>query len=103
MRDEAIVAMHKQSGRRELLIFKQFEFLQTRQEAAERIIKASTIWDRLGFILWPERFFEVVDAMQLSLLQEGQKKMAEARERNEVKSKIQVVPASTILPAGAIH
>lgn len=93
MRDGQIFAMHQQAGRREMLIFKQFEFLQTRQEAAERIIKGSKLWDRIVWICKPQRFFEIVDAAQIALLQEGERKLAEARERSEVKSKIQVVPA----------
>ena len=82
MRDGQIMAMQQRTGQaiaaRDSLLLAQFEFLRTRQEAFERVLKVSTLRDRIGWALFPLDLLKVVDVVQLSLLQQAQKSLAEA-------------------------
>lgn len=89
MRDATIMAMQAKATMRDGLLLAQFEFLKTRQHAAELIFKRSRWIDRLRWALKPAEFLHEVDQEQQRMLQEADRKMAEAK----AKAKIQVVPA----------
>lgn len=95
MRDGQILAMQHQSARRDSLMFAQFEFLKTRQEAFEMVLKVSTIWQRLRWAFDPIQILTVVDAVQMQLLNEAKRQMQAASKKNKiltpVKSPIQIV------------
>lgn len=93
MRDQTQINMHTASARRSALLFDQFEFLQTRQEAMERLWSVSTLWDRIKWVWDIAVFMKIVDAVQLSMLQERHKKRAELA----AKPKIDIVPAGVSL------
>lgn len=80
MRDASILKMHEANGRRSALLLEQFEFLQTRQEAFESVLKASSFGRRLKWLLWPDRLLRVVDAVQRVLLDQHRRAYAEAAE-----------------------
>ena len=87
MRDSQAYQMHEANARRIGLLLRQFEFIQTRQEAFERVINVSGFLDRLRWMMWPSDFWKVVDAVQINLLNDRKRKMAEAA----AKPKIEVV------------
>jgi hypothetical protein len=93
MRDGTILKMQQANARRSALMLQQFEFLQTRQQAEEGVIKASTVWQRLRWVVQPARFFAVVDAVQLNLLEKARREYEAAAS----KTKIEVVPAGVAL------
>lgn len=96
MRDRAIIEMEQKNGKRAGLLFVQFEYLKTRQEALEAVEKVASLRERVCFLLWPETKWATVDAVQSDLLKKADKEMEAAQTRN----KIQIAPASS-LPAGA--
>lgn len=85
MRDGAIVGMQQANARRSALLLGQFEFLQTRQEAFERVISVSKWHDRVRWIFQPDLMLRVVDAVQLNLIEQGKKKLAEAASKPQIK------------------
>jgi len=76
--------MHRANTKRDALLFSQFEFLKTRQEAAEMLFLHSTIWNRLTWLINPARFKRFVDMMQASLMQNARREMAEAAEKPRI-------------------
>ena len=78
MRDAHIVAMQQANGRRSMLLFDQFEFLKTRQEAYDTVLSLSRLRDRIRWFLNPEYFIGAVNNVQQILLQEAAKKAAAA-------------------------
>ncbi|MEK7092890.1 MAG: hypothetical protein AAB927_00225 [Patescibacteria group bacterium] len=60
--------MHQANAKRSALLLGQFEFLQTRLEAAERVVKVSGLWDRIKWLVFPLQFLRVVDAVQINLM-----------------------------------
>lgn len=89
MREREQYAMAAASRKRELLLLRQFQFLQLRQEAIERAECYSTPWTRLKWIANPAAKYAVVDAIQRALID---KENAEAAAQ-AAKPKIQVVGA----------
>ena len=89
MREAQLYAMHEASARRMQLLFQQVEFLKTRQEAFERMIKVTTVWQKLKFAFFPEHFFLVWNAVHTNLLNEAKAQM----EALQAKPKIEVVPS----------
>ena len=87
MRDSAIIDMQRESAARDGLILRQFNFLKTRQEAFERVLKVSKFTDRLRWAVFPLDFLAVVDAVQMKLLDDAHKQMAAAA----AKPKIEIV------------
>lgn len=69
MRDGAILAIQKVNASRDALMFEQFEFLETRQEAFERLAKVSSLWCRLLWLLWPRDLLDAADGVQVALIQ----------------------------------
>lgn len=94
MRDAAIMQAQQASARRDALLYSQFEFLKTRQEALERVVMVSGLRDRLTWIWNPKKLLEVVDAVQIKLMQDAAK-------AKEAKHKIAVVPGVTAFGAKA--
>jgi hypothetical protein len=88
MRDGQIFEMHRANARRDALILGQFEFLQTEVEAMRRVLRVSKLRDRIKFIIWPELFYQVCDAVQADLLAQRKAAFEKAAE----KPKIAVVP-----------
>lgn len=62
MRDSQVRIAQEISRRREELLYAQFEFLQIRQRAAEDVLLASSLWQRVLFLWNPEFLKDVVDA-----------------------------------------
>lgn len=93
MRDGAIHAMQQANGKRSALLLGQFEFLQTRQEAYERVLRVSKLRDRIKWVIWPAQLLAVVDAVQLTLLDKNRK----ALEAAAAKPKIEVVGAGALV------
>ena len=96
MRDAAIIEMDRRNTKRDGLILAQFEFLKTRQEAAELLLQSSGWRDRLRWALWPAGFLTSLDRVQGALLEESKAALAAA----SAKSKIQVVPAAHVSVRG---
>lgn len=96
MRDRQIIEMEQQNAKRAGLLFVQFEYLKTRQEATEAVEQAMTPWERFLCLFWPETKWAAVDAVQKDLLAKADEEMAAASARQ----KIQIAPAGA-LPAGA--
>lgn len=92
MRDQTVIRMQQGNAKRSALLLAQFEFLKTRQEAFERVAAASTVLQRLAWALWPAEFIAAADRVQLKLLQESRRKMAEAAQE-AAKPKIITAPA----------
>lgn len=90
MRDGSIFQMHQANARRNALLLGQFEFLQTRQEALERVIRKASWWDRLNWIISVEGLFRVVDALQINLLNERRQQL----EKVAAKPHIEVIKAN---------
>lgn len=78
MRDTTIQQMHQANARRDSLLLGQFEFLQTRQEAMERVVLAASWRDRFLWLVKPAHFFAVADAVQANLLAARRKQMEAA-------------------------
>lgn len=85
MRDGQIIEMDKQNAKRAGLLYVQFEYLKTRQEAIEAVEKVSTMRDRVCFWIWPETKWAAVDAVQKDLLKKADEEMAAAQARNKLK------------------
>lgn len=92
MRDGTIVKMQQANARRSALLLGQHEFLQTRQEAFERVVSVSKWYDRVLWIFQPNKMLAIVDAVQISLLNQHKQKMA----AEAAKTKIDIVPAGVI-------
>ncbi len=85
MRDASIVAMQNANARRSVLLFGQFEFLQTRLEAIEKVFVHATLWDRFKFLLDSTMFFRRVDALQMLAIEANKKKLAEVAQKPDIK------------------
>lgn len=84
MRDGAIVGMQQANARRSALLLNQLEFLQTRLEAVERVVRVSKLTDRIKWLIMPEQFLAVVDAVQLNLLEQAKKNFDEAQAKSKI-------------------
>lgn len=89
MRERETYAIAAAARKRELLLLRQFQFLQLRQEAVERAENYSTLWIRLKWLVKPALKYATVDAIQRALID---KENAEAKAEAS-KPKIQVVGA----------
>lgn len=89
MREREQYQMAAKAAKRASLLLAQHEFLQTRQEAFERVISVSRWHDRVKWIFKPDAMLAVVDAVQINLMNANKRKLAEAA----AKPKIQVVGA----------
>ena len=88
--------MQSANARRNALMFRQWEFIQTRQRALEIVfvgreasegrpgIAPANVWRRLGWFLDPTKLVRDVDGVQKVLLSEGQKAAEEAAARQEL-------------------
>ncbi len=68
MRDNTIRQMEHNNAKRSQLLLDQFEFLQTRMEAVERLVKVSTLRARIVWLFSPAQFLRAVDAIHLNLM-----------------------------------
>lgn len=93
MRDGSIMQMQRNNQQRDALILRQLEFLQTRQEAVERVLLVSKLRDRLGWIWNPARMAKLVDAVQMGLIQERRQQAAQAA----AKPKIVMAPGGVLV------
>jgi hypothetical protein len=89
MREAEVRSMHEANARRNALLFSQWEFLKTRQEAFEIALKASSLMARIKWFFSPQKMIGIIDKIQLGLLAEGQKKAQDAA----AKPKLTVVKA----------
>lgn len=89
MREREFYKYEASNAKRQALLLGQFEFLQTRQEAVERVVNVSSFVDRVKWLFWPRMFWTVVDAVQTGLLN----KRAELRDKAAKRPKIDVVGA----------
>lgn len=89
MRDGIIVQEFQKNAKRDALLFSQFEFMQCRNEALERVLCVSKWHDRVKWLFNPDAFFKIVDAVQWNLLAAKRK----ARAEEAAKPKIDVVGA----------
>lgn len=87
MRNSQVVAMQQVNVRRDAILMRQFQFLKTRQEAFEQVLRCSNFKQRLRWLVWPGTLFPVVDAVQVKLVQAEQAQMEAAA----AKPQIQVV------------
>lgn len=92
MRDAHIMAMQEANSRRNGLVLAQFEFLKTRQEAFELVLRVSTWRDRLKWALAPAFLLAAVDAAQQVLLEKARHDLEAA----SAKARIAVVPGAVI-------
>lgn len=97
MRDSAIIAMEAENAKRAGLLFVQFEYLKTRQEAIEDVELTATLWQRVVFFFEPAAKWRVIDAVQNDKLKQADKEMEAAQQRR----KIQLAPASAMPKAAA--
>lgn len=84
MRDQTIYEQQRANFKRFSLLLGQFEFLQTRQEAMERVLKSASWWDRINFIFSVSGFFRVVDSVQISLLNKRRQEMEAAASKPHI-------------------
>jgi hypothetical protein len=89
VREREQYAIAAAARKRELLLLRQFQFLQLRQEAMERAEVCSTLWIRLKWLVNPALRIATVDATHRALID---KENAEAKQE-AAKPKIQVVGA----------
>lgn len=89
MRERETYAIAAAARKRELLLLRQFQFLQLRQEAFERAMLGSTFAIRLRWVWKPALLIATVDAIHRALID---KENAEAKVE-AAKPKIQVVGA----------
>lgn len=87
MREREQYAIAAASRKRELLLLRQFQFLQLRQDAIERAEVYTPAWTRLKWFFKPALKVATVDAIQKALLD---KQNAEAA-AEAAKPKIDVV------------
>ncbi len=91
MRDITIQAelhrMNEASGRRAAMLLGQYEVVMTWQQAVESLLKVSSVWDRIKWLYNPAHFVEVVQSIQINLIEQHRKDLAEAAK----KPKIEVV------------
>jgi hypothetical protein len=78
MRDGAILAMQRANVKRDGVMIAQYQLLKTGQEATEIVLSGSTLWQRLRWLLWPEQFVAAIHGVQLHLIEEAKKEMAQA-------------------------
>lgn len=78
MREAQIHAMHEANARRNALMFSQWEFLNNRLLAFERVVFQATLRQRIAYFFSPEAFLAEVDKVHLQLQAEGKHKMEEA-------------------------
>jgi hypothetical protein len=83
VRDDQIHRMHEMSVRREVLLLRQFEFLQTRMTAFENVL--STPWHMIKAVFNPAWLYRMVDIRQKELLAEADKKFKEAQAKPVIK------------------
>jgi len=88
VRDSTVMGMHQANAKRNALILGQFEFLQSRQEAIEAVAKEATWLDRVKWLLAPSSFFEDVDKRQMEIINEGRKRLEEARAKAKAQPRI---------------
>lgn len=89
MRDAAIYEMHQAGAVRSALLFNQFEFLMTRQQAYEAV--TSSRWLMLRAFLSPKWLKRTLDATQARLIQQSREKMREIQAKPKL-----AVPAGVI-------
>lgn len=89
MRETETYRLQAASAKRASLLLGQFEFLQTRQEAFERVISVSKWYDRVKWIFRPDALLAIVDAVQINLMNQHKAALAE----QAAKPKIDVVGA----------
>ena len=77
--------MHEANAKRNALLLGQFEFLQTRQEAFERLLKVSSIIDRVRWLFNVNSFITTVDAIQVNLLNERKARLEAAQTKGKLK------------------
>lgn len=82
MRDNKIYQMNESNFRRVLLLFRQFEFLNTRQLAFEQVL--STRMNMLKAIWNPEWFRGEVDSRQKELLAACKEEEKKARMQTKI-------------------
>lgn len=83
MRESEIRYMQMMSAKRSMMLAKQFLFLKCRQEAFERVIKVSSLWMRIRYLLNVPLFFSVWDGVTASLIAEDSKAMEDAVKKNQ--------------------
>lgn len=92
MRDAHIFEISKRSAQNDAVLYRQFEFLETRMRAYELVLSTrKAMWTAL---IKPGWLKEAVDKLHMELLRDAQDKMREAVERAKEQSrkpKIQVV------------
>ena len=85
MREQEVYRLQAANAKRAALLLGQFEFLQTRQEAMERVERKSNLWDRLKRMWNPEFYWVVVDAVQKNLLEARQKRWEQVSQKPDIK------------------
>lgn len=91
MRDSTAYQMQAANAKRNALLLSQHEFLKTRQEAFEQVLKNGGAWARFGWMLKPKTLLDAVDAVQMLLLDEAKRRIEAAAEAQKAKSRL-VVP-----------
>lgn len=84
MRDGQIMQMQAVGAQRDALILGQFQFLQTRQQAMERVLQVSSLMDRLRWLWDPSLLKEVVDAVQIELLKREKAELEAAMKKKKI-------------------
>ena len=78
MRDAVIMSMQKENSKLNFLMFRQFQFLETRLRAFEFAFTESTFKLRLIWLFRPKMFKALVDKVHLEILRQEQKKAEES-------------------------
>lgn len=82
MRDEKIYQMQEAHVRRVFLLFRQYEFLNTRNMAIQQVL--SDRWSFLRAIWDPKWFWRLVDARQIELLAKCKEEERKAAEKPRI-------------------
>jgi hypothetical protein len=95
MREAQIQVMQKQGATRDAILYRQMEFLETRQEAIEAVISVMSWSNRIRFLFAPVDFIRTVDGVHRNLLAKRSQDAAKALEAHKRKPNL-------ILPNGPL-
>lgn len=87
---EFLVAKDKMA-RQSVMLVRQLEFVNTRQEAMETAHNNSGLLGRIYWFFSPSAYWKLVDAIQLILMRKCQEnRQAAARKSDDAKKKVQI-------------
>lgn len=84
MRDGQLYLMQAANAKRNALLFSQWEFLNNRMTAFERVLFKSSLLERIAYFFFPNKMLEIVDSLTHNLQMEGKRKLEEAASKKKI-------------------